>query len=230
MHSLSGALSLVAAAALVAGGMSASAASGHRTGNNLGPAVPLKPGQVAPAKLRPASPTFNRIRRPNDTYVSTTCAVDLSAIEDFTDLSSVEGCGTTLTFSSTVNKRSVPNSWQTWGRPPKSESKTPDLLYTNGSTGLTIDFGVDVHRGGFELEPDQFQRETLQVDLYAGPDGTGDLVGTIIRRRVGGPPGPPGSGDARLFAVTSAALYRSAVITDLATDDFGIAQIRLDAG
>jgi hypothetical protein len=160
-------------------------------------------------------------RAPVTNYTTRSCDIDLSSIADFTALTQVAGCGTTVTMSVTVEKRSVPNSWATWGSPPDTETATPNLLYSGGATSLTVDFGKKVKTGGFEVEPDLFQVETIQVDFYSGANGTGTLVGSITRSDLNG------SAGAKLFGGHRRHGFKSAIITDQAGDDFGIAQIRV---
>jgi hypothetical protein len=219
------AVALVASAALVALNAPASLASvGH---GNAGSDAQIKQSTVVPHRLRTATAHFKRFAQPIAQYTTRSCAFDLSSIPDYTQLTTVTGCGTTATLSSTVEKRSVPNSWATWGAPPNTEDDTPDLLYTVGGTTLTITYDMKAKTGGVELEPDMFQKETMQVSFYKGPNGTGKLRGTITRV-VNGDHG------AKLFGAHFGVLqvghrrgFHSIVITDLAGDDFGIAQIRV---
>src|SRR4051812_32935425 len=58
-----------------------------------------------------------QIMNPAD-YPKGTTLVDLSGIADFTPVSSQDG----VTFTPTLEKRSVPGSWGTWGSPPDTET------------------------------------------------------------------------------------------------------------
>jgi len=211
---------VASAAALVAFGAPTSIAAGQS--GNAGHQAKLHPGtDIAPAKGSAITRAFHRFGEPSTRYLSNSCVIDLSGITDFTPLSSVTGCGVTVTLSGTWEKRSVPGSWGTWNCPPATESCTPNILYSSGQTSATISFGHNVRRaGGFELEPNLFQVETMQVDYYARPNGHGQLRGTMTRR-------VNGDNGARLFGVHIPGGYRSAVITDLAGDDFAIAQVRV---
>jgi len=80
--------------------------------------------------------------------------------------------------------------------------------------------GPRIHRGGFEVEPDMFAVETIQVDFYEGHGGKGHHLGTITRQ-------VDGSAGAKLFAVRTTPGFRSIVVTSTAGDDFAIAQPRV---
>jgi hypothetical protein len=174
-------------------------------------------GKVNPTSINARFKAFNQ---PTSTYTSKSCAIDLSALADFTPVTSVKGCGTTVSLSSSFEKRSVPNSWASWGSPPDTETDTPNILYSAGATTATVDFGKRVKTGGFELEPNLFQVETVTVEFHKGPNGTGAIRGTITRD-VNGDHG------ALLFGAHARKGFKSAVITDTAGDDFSIAQIRV---
>jgi hypothetical protein len=120
-------------------------------------------------------------------------------------------------FSSGMTESSVPNTWATWGCPPATESCTPNVLYSNGATSLTITLTAEINIAGFELEPDQFQQEEVRVDYYATDLTT--ILGTVDLF-------PNGSNGALLFAASDNNAFGKIVITDLAGDDFAIAQDR----
>ena len=125
-----------------------------------------------------------------------------------------------MSLSSTFEKRSVPGSWASWGTPPDTETDTPNILYSAGATGATVDFGKKVKTGGFELEPDQFLVESFTVEFHKGANGTGAVVGTITRD-------VDGSFGARLFGGHRRHGFKSAVISSSSGDDFAIAQVRV---
>jgi len=217
-------LTLVAVAALVAAGTQPSlAGAGDRLhAGNSGQIARGAVARTAPLhRATPNSPDFDRIKGPTSDYTTSTCVTDLSAIADETMLTKIDSnCGPTLSFSATMTKVSVPNTWATWASPPKSEGAAPDALWAQGATVLTISYSAAQTIGGLEIEPDQFQQETISADFYTGKSGSGERVGTIIRRHCNG------SSGARLFAVQSTTAWRSIVITDLAASDFAIARLR----
>jgi PEP-CTERM motif len=123
-----------------------------------------------------------------------------------------------FTFSSPLIQDSVPGSWATWNCPPATESCTPNVLYTNGATSLTMAVSGSFNTVGFELEPDLFQAEDVSATFLASDGSTFTLILT-----------PNGSAGALLFAVqndTAGATITSVTIVDLAGDDFAIAQLR----
>jgi hypothetical protein len=214
-------VAIAASAALVAASAGATFAGGASHNSNRGGAALHQGTKIAPAKIGKMQPDvrFKAFGKPVATYTNRSCDIGLSSIADGTTLSSVTGCSTTVTLSQSWIKVSVPNFWQTWGSPPKTESATPNGLWSNGQFTATVDFGKKVHIGGFEVEPDNFAVETIQVDFYRGPDGTGKLVGSISRR-------PDGQAGALLYGAKARHGFSSAVISD-ASGDFAIAQVRV---
>jgi hypothetical protein len=142
-----------------------------------------------------------------------------------TDYGGGDGSGSTISslgtfnFSNALSENSVPNSWSTWGCPPDTESCTPNVLYNSGSSVLTLTLTAHDNTAGFELEPDDFQVETVDASYY---NQLGILIATITRN-------PNGSAGALLFALqddTPGNWISRIDITDHAEDDFAIAQLR----
>jgi len=214
-------VALAASAALVAGSAGATFAT-SAAHSNRGGATLHQGTKIAPAKVGKMHPDvrFKQFNHPVAPYTNRSCDIDLSSISDGTVLSSVTGCSTTVTLSSSWGKVSVPNTWATWGSPPDTESATPNALWSSGQTSATVSFGKKVHVGGFEVEPDNFAVETIQVDFYRGPNGTGKFVGSISHD-------PNGQAGALLYGAKARHGFRSAVITDLAGGEFAIAQVRV---
>ncbi len=127
----------------------------------------------------------------------------------------------TFSFSSGMLEFNVPDSWATWNCPPATESCSPNVLYSNGATSLTLTLTGADNFAGFELEPDQFQQEEVRADFYATDLTT--LLGSIDLM-------PNGSAGALLFAASDDSNFGKIVITDLAGDDFAIAQLRQGHG
>jgi hypothetical protein len=162
---------------------------------------------------------FHAIASPTATYVSKTCAIDLSAIPDFTLVSSVSGCGVTVTFSSVMEKRSVPSSWATWGSPPDTEGASPNVLYSSGATDVTLTYSNKNRRVGVEAEPNPFEVHSFTATFR---NRNGIIRGTVSRDI-------DGSGGARLLAGDGGKLKANKTKTlEIASDvDFAIAQIRV---
>ena len=129
----------------------------------------------------------------------------------------ITSLGGAFSFSSGLIEDNVPNSWATWNCPPFTESCTPNVLFTNGATTLTITALDAQNTLGFELEPDQFQAELVQAIFHASDGMSFELDLT-----------PNGSAGALLYAVQndSGANITSVDIIDTAGDDFAIAQLR----
>src|ERR1035441_2310988 len=92
-------------------------------------------------------------------------------------------------FSNPQSENNVPNSWATWGCPPATESCTPNVLWNEGFSTLTISFTSPLKTFGFELEPDNFAVEEVTAQFFNGAS----MVGTIDLF-------PNGSAGALLFA------------------------------
>lgn len=131
----------------------------------------------------------------------------------------INGLGN-INFSTGLLELSVPTSWATWNSPPFTESSTPNVLYTQGSTTLTLTLASGkFNTAGFELEPDLRQLEDVQVSFF---NQNNQLIATIDRM-------VNGDGGALLFALqddTLGSTISSIQITDEAEDDFAIAQLR----
>jgi hypothetical protein len=123
-----------------------------------------------------------------------------------------------FSFSNPQSENNVPNSWATWGCPPQTESCSPNVLWNEGFSTLTISTSDRENTIGFELEPDQFAQESVTATFHAS-DGASYML-TLQ---------PNGSAGALLFAVqddTRGAYITSVDIVDSAGDDFAIAQLR----
>ncbi len=125
----------------------------------------------------------------------------------------------TFSFFFPLTELSVPGSWSTWGCPPATESCTPNVLYTNGQSVLSLTLTAKDNTAGFELEPDQFAVETVSVQFY---NQNGMLIADIDRD-------VNGSGGALLFALqddTPGSYISFINIVDTAGDDFSIGELR----
>lgn len=80
----------------------------------------------------------------------------------------------TVNFSSSVQKRTVPDSWSTWSSPPASESSTPQVLFST-ATSLELSFSQAVSAFGFELEPSNFGVYPVSAQFFSDAA----LVGSI---------------------------------------------------
>ena len=158
-----------AAIALVAIPAATSASASSPPSSNSGTAVTRSVASIAPASASAAAKKV--FKQPTRKYLKKTCVIDLSALSDFTPVGTLTGCGQTITVTPTAEKRSVPGSWATWGSPPDTESATPHILYTVGSTMLTFDLSTPVKIFGVEAEPNPFEIHDVGEWCY-NPDGS----------------------------------------------------------
>lgn len=211
---------LAASAALVAAPLiTATSASSAAGGSNAGTGATIS-GPARQPGTTTASAAFKVYAQPVAKYTGKSCAMDLSAIPDFTVVSTLTGCDTIITLIGPAEKRSVPGSWATWGAPPDTESATPHILYTAGATSIIIDDKMAANVGGVEIEPNPFAVHSFTVDFYAKSGCGGKLRGSITRSDV------DGSAGAKLFAAKSKKPFKSMCITSNDGVDFSIAQIR----
>jgi hypothetical protein len=156
-------------------------------------------------------------------YTSKTCVINLNAIADFTTLDSVTGCGMTIHFDFTMDKRTVPGGgWASWGSPPNTETATPRVLFANGATSVTLTYSSRSRTVGVEAEPQSFAVHSISATFLRQ---NGASLGTITRD-------VDGNGGALLFAGKVKSTKASARVRSLTleTDDttgFAIARIRV---
>jgi hypothetical protein len=202
-------LGLSAAAALVAAPlMTATASSAASGSSNTGGSVAGDSSYSAPAT---DLAKCKKIKQPSGSYVSDTKLVDLSGIADFTPVDKVGK----VSFSPTVEKRSVPSSWASWGAPPDTESATPNILYTAGSTSLTVKIKGGAKTAGFEAEPNPFDPPTIPITGVFSKGGQDICTVTVDAA---------GQSGAKLLAVKSKKEFDTITVTS--EFDFAIAQVR----
>jgi hypothetical protein len=194
-----GATLAVAAAPLLTA-TTASAASGSNA-----PSVT----RGAAASVSASIPACTQINNPSD--YGTTKLVDLSGISDFTPVDKVGR----VKFSPTLEKRSVPGSWGTWGSPPDTETDTPNILYTVGATEITVTLPRRGSKAvaGMEVEPNPFEVHNFTA-VYKKRSGA--AICTINRDA-------DGNFGARVLA---AKVKRAKTITVSSDVDFAIAAVR----
>jgi hypothetical protein len=201
----------LAGATLAASTTASATGSTNSGGRSTGATHYVHHKSVSPA----ASRTF--FNMPNELYVGHTCNFDLSAIPDFTIVSSLDACGITATFDPPVEKRSVPNSWASWGTPPDTETDVPNILFSGDATQVTVTFSSPVRIAGAEAEPDPFEVHPITADFYRPGGG---LKATVTRDI-------DGTGGARLLAVKTKAIGSMVLSSDV---DFAFAQLRINLG
>jgi len=159
---------------------------------------------------------------PAGAYLANTCDADLSGFADFTPITTLtcpEGHEQQpIQFNPTLEKRSVPGSWATWGSPPDTESATPNILYTGGATSVTITYGDPSQCVGVEVEPNPFEVHTFTAVIAHGAT----TLKTITRDA-------DGNAGARLLAACGKKdrdRLEATTMTISSDVDFSIAQVR----
>jgi hypothetical protein len=151
-----------------------------------------------------------QVVRPDAEYTGNTRVLDLSGIPDYTPVSALGR----VQFSPTLEKRSVPDSWATWGTPPDTESATPHVLFSDDATSVEIKIRRGSNKIGFEVEPNP--RDLHTITAVFSRNGT-PLCTKIVDVR--------GDAGARLIAVSSR-VRRFDSVTVSSDTDFSIAQVR----
>jgi hypothetical protein len=196
-----------AAVALAATPLLTATTASASSGSNSGSAVTR--GTLAAGT---AAACAKQLSQPSE-YPDTTKLVDLSGIADFTQVSTQNG----VKFVPTMEKRSVPGSWATWGSPPATESATPNILYTAGGTSVTVTLpkrGAKKGVAGMEVEPDPFEVHTFTA-TYTKKSGAEICTATVDA---------DGNAGARLLAAKG--VKRAKTITVSSDVAFSVAQIR----
>jgi len=171
-----------------------------------------------------AKATFMQIPLPDSTYTSSTTLIPITGPDGETTLT-LSDSNLTVTFSTLMQKATVPDTWLNWSSPPNAETSTPRVLtpvdYLN-VTSVSLLFSKPLTTFGLEAEPDAFLEGTFpeRLDFYNGAT----LLGTIMNSSDGT--------TSALFAATSSTPITSVTFTiegnseDPAGTDPGLAQIR----
>lgn len=158
------------------------------------------------------TPTFTPISSPTTTYTSSTDVLPVT-VPDFSFITSVTNGKQTVNFSSPMQALSVPNSWATWNSPPNTETSTPRVLWTGGSTSIILSLAQPATTFGFEAEPDPFEVHTITAVFMSGST----TVGTVSR---------PIDGFAGALLAAGSASQPITSVQIFSDADFAIAQIR----
>ncbi|MBY6037211.1 hypothetical protein KUV80_11125 [Fictibacillus nanhaiensis] len=162
------------------------------------------------------------ITTPTSEYTSSTSKIDLSNLTNYEFYDSITDGKQTVSFSSTMDKRIVPNGWYAdWA--PHVESNTPDVLFSLNNE-LTLNLSQPATTFGFELSPNLYGTFSMNVDYYSGSTLVGSLKQNVTTSY-------PGSftGDIKVFgAKTMGAPFDRVTIRPVNTNTWGfaIAQIR----
>lgn len=193
--------------------VTANMASASTSGSNSGSAV-TRTAATAYAPTSKTTGKFKAFEQPKGKYTKKSCAIDLSSIADFTEVTQVSGCGQTVNLSISMNKRTVPNGgWASWGSPPWTETATPAVLYSNGATSVTLTFAKS-NFSGVEVEPNPFEVHTFNG---VWKNKKGKEIGSATADA-------DGSSGARLIGAKAKKATSLTISSDI---DFAIAQIRV---
>lgn len=198
------------------------------------------------------------INMPLPAYLSSTTLMDVTACPappNTRPASGIGGCmsvtsgGLTVNFGAPMFGLKFPNTWGTWNCPPNTETPLAGcnlpkgtkpvaslpLLWSgqytygpdpgDGVTGvspvssLTMTFGgATVKTFGFEAQPDSSTVDAMTATFY----NNATVLGTISLN-------VSGNGGALLFAATSTTAFTSVKLTDAASDDFALANLRFSS-
>jgi N-acetylneuraminic acid mutarotase len=200
---------------------------------NAGAAVPegwhlrVQPSEAAPPQaesgkaLSTTSAALVPIVAPDAGYLGSTLKIDLTSLPEFSTHTSVSTGVQTISFSSTLERLQVPDSWGSWSSPPESESATPAVLWSQFANSLVLTLARPASVVGFELEPNIFDVFTFTASFYSA----GQFVGSMTRS-------VSGSFGASLFAFRSDGpqLDQVSITTDDQPEGFSIAQLRYSVG
>ncbi|HXG08472.1 MAG TPA: hypothetical protein VNK04_01665 [Gemmataceae bacterium] len=149
-------------------------------------------------------------------YTSATTLLPITTPEFDTTTSLSDGT-LTITFSTSMQSLTVPNSWLSWSSPPNSEGANPTVLWTQGRATLILTFSQPLQTFGFELQPNELAVFTFTANYQSGASSVGSIVQDV-----------DGDGGARLFAAvaTSPTDPFTSVTISSGGADFAIAQLR----
>jgi hypothetical protein len=176
----------------------------------------LVTGFVAILATAPAFAQLVTYTTPTSAYTGSTSLMSIPGANLSTTTTLTDGTET-LTFSSTVDVRTVPGGgWSTWASPPNTESATPKVLaVTTGLTSMTITLSTPHNKFGFEFEPNN-GTQAITVTYFNGATTLGSIPLTVA-----------GSSGARLFAANSSTPITHVVIAAPAgANGFAMAQFR----
>jgi hypothetical protein len=185
---------------------------------NTGKSVEVQPAHNADiSQVQQVCAGCTQILDPDAAYLSATTKIDITGIPEFTSVTSITDGIQTVTFSSAMQRLQVGSSWSTWSSPPFSEDPAPAILYSQGSTTITMDLSVPSSIVGFELEPNPFDTFTFTAEFQSG----GVTICSITRDI-------SGNAGARLLAVELDCIECPAIDRVVITGpvDFSIAQVR----
>jgi len=170
-----------------------------------------------------ANAAFMQIPLPDSSYTSSTTLIPITGADGETTLT-LSDPNLTVTFSTLMQKFTVPASWTNWSSPPDAETSTPRVLSPVDfltTTSVSLSFSQPLSTFGLEAEPDAFEGAfPIRLDFFNGVT----LLGTVSNTLDGT--------TSALFAASSMTAITSVTLTIEgnqqvpAGTDPGIAQIR----
>jgi hypothetical protein len=164
----------------------------------------------------PAAAQFVTVSTPTSTYTGGTTVMSIPGANLSTATTLTDGIET-LTFSNTVDVRTVPSGgWATWNSPPNVENATPKVLaITTGLTSFTITMSPALATFGIEIEPNN-GTQPITLTYFNGSTTLGSITRTVV-----------GTSGALLFAASSSTPITSVTLTiPSAASGFAMAQFR----
>jgi hypothetical protein len=130
-----------------------------------------------------ASATFMQIPLPDAAYTSSTTLIPITGPDGGTTLT-LSDPNLTVTFSTLMQKFTVPTTWTTWGSPPAVETSTPRVLSPAdlSVTSVTLLFSQPLSTFGLEAQPDaiaQYGAFPLTLDFFNGVTPLGTVSNTL---------------------------------------------------
>ncbi|OPX85335.1 MAG: hypothetical protein A4E53_03553 [Pelotomaculum sp. PtaB.Bin104] len=124
------------------------------------------------------SGSITPIENPTSSYTSSTTKINISGISNGSNRNSITDGTQTVTFSSSMEKRTAPSiHWLLWPSPPISETNNPPILIKRLTNTITWTLSKPASIFGFELQKANPLELTYSVEFYTGDT----LVGTIKR-------------------------------------------------
>jgi hypothetical protein len=162
-----------------------------------------------------AQAAITTIPQPDAAYTGATTLIPIT-VPDLTLVNTLSDSSLSISFSSSLEARTVPSSWSTWGSPPNTESPTPRVLFGD-LISVTFTFSEALSIFGIEVEPQSFGIANFILEFFNGATS----LGTISQ-------GVDGDAGARLFAAEAigADEFTSVVLTTADTSGFSAAQFR----
>jgi hypothetical protein len=193
--------------------------------------------------------SITQIFIPDSNYISQTTLIDISGLTNRQNYGSITDGGVTVTFSSSMERLTIPTTWAGWGSYQNPDGTTPGptednsakcpqgvtancppVLWSRGQSSITMVLNTPTNIFGFEAEPNSPRQDKMTAYFYGNAAGT-DLIGSFFRN-------PSGYNGALLFAASSDRPIMSVKLTDTGppsgtacpsgqTCDFAIANVRV---